>query len=297
MKLNLSLLLLGTVLAAACGGEQADPPEVSAASADTVALEKIRADYVSHYNMAHAPIVAEFYSDSAIYLGADGSVDEGKAAILAGLEAAMAGKPTLGLVTDETILTGDHAITRGTYTVGSTPPGAASPTNIAGNYMTYFTRENGAWKIRAVVTNYDAPPPEGLPRDTTTSPLPPENGTMKDLANEFATHHNMGHASVVAGLFTDDAIVAFPNAKPAVGRAAIEAALTALMAEGSPQITIHDVGTTQLDAEWALDGGWFEVKSKTAPATAGTYMFLARKGPDGTWKIHREIANIGPAAP
>jgi ketosteroid isomerase-like protein len=247
--------------------------------------------------MAHAPIVAEFFSDSAIFLGADGSIDEGKAEILAGLESAMAAKPTLGLATDETIIVGDHAIGRGTYTVAMTPPGAASQLNVAGNYMTYFTRENGAWKIRAVLTNYDAPPPEGLPRAASDSSVPPENGTMKELANEFATHHNMGHASVVAGLYTDDAIVAFPNSKPVQGRAAIEAALTAMMAEGSPQITIHDVGTTQLDAEWALDGGWYELKPKTGAATAGAYVLLARKAPDGTWKIHRHIGNTGPAAP
>jgi ketosteroid isomerase-like protein len=292
------LLLLGSALAAACGGDTADPPpEVSAASADTAALEKIRADYVTHYNMAHAPVVAEFYSDSAIYLGADGSVDEGKAEIQAGLEAGMAAKPTLGLATDETIIRGDHAIGRGTYTLAMTPPGAASPVNVAGNYMTYFTRENGAWKIRAVVTNYDAPPPEGLPRAAADTAAPPENGTLKDLANEFATHYNMGHASVVAGLYTDDAVVAFPNAKPVQGRAAIEAALTALMAGGSPQVTIHDVGTAQIDAEWALDGGWYELKPKTGAATAGAYMLLARKAPDGTWKIHRHIGNTGPAAP
>jgi ketosteroid isomerase-like protein len=298
MKLRLPLsLLLGSALAAACGGEQADPPEVSTASADTAALEKVRADYVSHFNMAHAPIVAELYSDSAIFLGADGSIDEGKAEILAGLEEGMPGKPPLGLAADETILKGDHAITRGTYTLGFTAPGATSATNVSGNYMTSFTRENGAWKIRAVVTNYDAPPPEGLPRAAPDSAVPPENGTMKDLANEFATHHNMGHASVVAGLYTEDAIAAFANSKPVQGRAAIEAALTALMAEGSPQITIHDVGTTQLDAEWALDGGWYELKPKTGAATAGAYMLLARKDPDGTWKIHRQIGNIGPATP
>jgi ketosteroid isomerase-like protein len=298
MTLRLPLsLLLGSALAAACGGETADLPEVSAASADTAALEKIREDYVSHYNMAHAPIVAELYSDSAIYLGADGSIDEGKAEVLAGLEAGMAAKPALGLATDETIIMGDHAIGRGTYTLAMTPPGAASQLNVAGNYMTYFARENGAWKIRAVVTNYDAPPPEGMPRAAPDSSVPPENGTLKDLANEFATHHNMGHASVVAGLYTDDAVAAFPNSKPAQGRAAIEAALTAMMAEGSPQITIHDVGTTQLDAEWALDGGWYELKPKTGAATAGVYMLLARKVPDGTWKIHRHIANTGPATP
>jgi uncharacterized protein (TIGR02246 family) len=297
MKLRLSMLMLGSMLAAACGGEKAEVPEVSAASADTTALEKIREDYVGHYNMAHAPIVAELFSDSAIYLGADGSIDEGKTEILAGLEAGMAAKPTLGLATEETIIMGDHAIGRGTYTLALTPPGAASQLNVAGNYMTYFTRENGAWKIRVVVTNYDAPPPEGLPRAAADSSVPPENGTMKDLANEFATHHNMGHASVVAGLYTDDAIVAFANSKPVQGRAAIEAALTALMAEGSPQIAIHDVGTTQLDAEWALDGGWYELKPKTGAATAGIYMSLVRKAQDGTWKIHRSISNSGPAAP
>ncbi len=286
------------LLAAACGGDKAGNQAADGAAAQA-AIDKLHADYTTHFNLHHGSVVADLYRDSAVALGADGSVEIGKAAILKGLDRRLAASPTLTLTPAETKIFGARAATRGSYTIAMTPPGGAAVT-LSGNYLTTFLRENGVWKIGGVVTNYDAPPPAGTPRDTTTvaGPPPPDNGTLKELVAGYAQHYNLGHASVVAGLYTDSAYSAFADAPAKQGRAAIEAYLTEQMAQGSPQLTIHAVGTTELPDGWAIDGGWYEVKATTPQgptARMGAYMILARRGADNSWKIHWSVTNGGPA--
>ncbi len=298
MTNRFSLILTVGVLASACAGDKAAPPAADGAAAQA-AIDQLHADYVTHFNLHHDSAVAALYSDSAVALGADGAVEMGKPAILKGLQRRLAGSPTLTLNAAETKIFGDRAASRGSYTIAMTPPGGAAVT-LAGNYMTTFVRDNGAWKIGGVVTNYDAPPPAGTPRDTTppAGPVPPDNGTLKDLVAAYTEHYNQGHASVVAGLYTDSAFSAFGDAPAKQGRAAIEAYLTEQMAEGSPQLTIHAVQTTEFPDGWAIDGGWFEIKATTPQGPVGrmgAYMLLARRGADNSWKIHWSITNVGPA--
>jgi len=284
-------------LALACGGEagegSADAAADLAPSPDEAALEQIRAAYVEHFNLHHAPVVADMYSDSAVALYADGGIHMGKAAILADLESNMAGSPSLALTSGANMVFGDWAVSRGEYSVTSTPAGGAA-TTFGGNYMTVFARENGAWKIDVVLTNMSAPVPPDMPRGPRPAEAPPENGTMKDFVASYAEHFNLGHASVVAGLYTEDATAAFSGMPLAQGRAAIEAALTRRMAAGSPKITIHDVATTDLADGWKLDAGWTETTATPATGTvttSGGYLILLRREPDGSWKIHWAITN------
>ncbi len=300
MKLRLPVILMAG-LALACAGDTGetadDTAEMAAMAADEAAIEQIRADYVTHYNMHHASMVADMFSDSAVFLAADGAVDMGKAAIMAGLEADMAGTPNLSINTAETMVLGDYAVARGTYSVTTTPPEGEAMT-LTGNYMTMFARENGAWKIGAVVTNLDAPPPEGFPWAEGVAEPPPEEGQLTDLYAAYAQHYNLGHASMVADLYTEDGVASFANEAPVSGRAAIEARMAEQMAEGNPQLTIHAVGSEIL-GEWALDGGWYELSMTTEAGpvtTTGAYMLLARRAEDGSWKIHRSITNNRPAA-
>ncbi|MCI0436236.1 MAG: SgcJ/EcaC family oxidoreductase [Gemmatimonadetes bacterium] len=300
MKLRLPVVLVAGALALACAGETgeqaSETAEMATMAADEAAIDQIRTDYLTHYNMHHAPMVADMFADSAVFLGADGTVAEGKAAILANLEADMAGSPTLSLTPSETQVLGDAAVARGTYSVTATPEAGTAMT-LTGNYMTAFMRENGTWKIFAVVTNFDAPPPEDLPRGESPAEPPPENGTLTSLYSAYTQHHNLGHAPMVADLYTEDAFVAFPDAPAATGRAAIEASLAERMAQGNPQLTIHAVGTEEL-GEWAIDGGWYEVKTTTEQGettASGAYMLLARRAADGSWKIHWLVSNGRPA--
>ncbi len=71
----------------------------------------------------------------------------------------------------------------------------------------------------------------------------------------YTQQYNAGHASVVAGLYTVSAYSAGANSPPAQGRAAIEASLTQAISQGSPQLTIHDISTTELAGGWATGPG------------------------------------------
>ncbi len=305
MKLRLSIAVLASLAVAACAGDAGQEGmaedaavEMSPMAADEAAIDQIRMDYVEHYNMHHPDMVAALYADSAFWLGADGRVSMGKEEILAGLTDAMAGSPTLDLTSDETMVMGDNAVARGQYTVSVTPEGAAEPMTLAGAYMTYFVRVDGEWKINGALTNYNAAPPEGLPyAEGTSDEPPPEEGTMGELITAYETHFNLGHASMVADLFTEDGVAGYGNLPVRTGRAGIETTLNERLAI-SPQIDLHDVGTIELGGGWALDGGWYELTATTeaGPAnTQGGYLILARQAEDGTWKIHWAFSNSQPA--
>jgi len=303
MKRLSALLLLGAFLA--CSGEAADEEAVpapgpataaAAPSADEAALDEVTASFEEHYNMHHASVVADLYTDSAFFLSADGAVHEGKAAILASMEADMATSPTLDLMTDGRMVFGDMAVTRGTYT-HTAPVEGAEPVSTTGTYMTLYQREGDTWKIGSVITNFHAPPPEGFAYQEPGGDPPPEASSMTELNAAWMQHFNLGHADMTAEYHTEDGFVAPPNGEPVTGRAAIAAAFAEMMAEGSPQITLHGVGTFQLAEGWALDGGWYEMSMTTpeGPATfGGTYMALVRQQPDGSWKLHWDVANGHP---
>jgi uncharacterized protein (TIGR02246 family) len=303
MKLRRSVVLTLAGVLAACSGETGDQGMAQSAAEVTpeAALEDIRAQYVEHYNMHHPDVVAGFYTDSAVWLAADGNVLNGKAAITAALQAAMGASPTLDLASSETMVVGDHAVTRGTYTLNLTPEGGA-PTSATGHYMTYFRKQGDAWKVDRVITNYTTAP-VGMPEPTppaTPPPPPAENGTLAEVAGPWAQHFNMGHAEVVANLYTENAVVSFADGSLAEGRAAVSAALAGVIAQGQPQITIHDVQTVDLGNGYVFDAGWFEA---TATAEGGPqrqmggYMLLGQRAEDGSLKIHWHYANGTPTPP
>jgi uncharacterized protein (TIGR02246 family) len=140
-------MLAAAALAAGCASEEMpEVPEVTAMAVSVTdpALEKVREDYVTHFNMGHASVVGELFADSAVMLAADGSVDEGKAAIVAGMEQTMGSSPTLDITTVETTVMGDMALTRGRYQIGMTPPGA-SQVDLSGYYgVVALTGRTGA---------------------------------------------------------------------------------------------------------------------------------------------------------
>ncbi len=298
MRSRIPTLVLMFAVAACAGdtGEQADAEsaQASMAEADEAALEQIRADYVTHYNMHHPDVVAAMYTDSAVGLWADGRIDENRADILAGLTEAMAGSPTLGLTTGETMIFGDHAITRGAYNVSMTPEGAPAPVTMTGNYMTHFVRQNGEWKINWVTSNSDAPLPEGMYAADEDSETPPDEGTMTALLTAYTTAFNAGDAAAVANLFTEDAVAAFSNLPLKQGRVAVQEAISERLAMGdSPKVEIHDVGTMELGDGWAVDGGWYTITAGATTQT-GSYASLNRLQADGTWKIHWLVSNGQP---
>jgi uncharacterized protein (TIGR02246 family) len=265
MKFRPTLPIFVGLAVASCAGEtgdataemeMAEPAVEDVVSADEAALNAFAASYAEHYNMGHASMVAEMHAADAMTLLANGSVNEGMEAITASLEEAMAPSPTLSIDVGDTMVFGDWAVARGAYGVDVTPEGAEA-ISTSGHYMTVFSRQQDAWKIAFLITNYDAVPPEGFPSVEGDAEPPVEEGTMTDLVAAYVEHFNAGHASMVAGLYAEDAVSAFSNLPLAEGRAAIEATLGERLAMGSPQLTLHDVGTLDLGDGWAVDGGWY----------------------------------------
>lgn len=296
------------LLAAGCAGdasqEGAEAASEAAASemsesmsADEAAIDQIRTDYVQHYNMHHAPVVAELYTDSATWLSADGEVYEGRPAIQASLEEAMAMTPTLTLNSRETMFFGDWAMGFGDYSVQMNPPDG-EPMTATGAYLTGFERVDGQWKIAGVITNYNTAPPEGMPAAEMSDAEPPaEEGTMTALVEAYETHFNLGHAEMVADLYTDDATVAFANLPIGEGKAAVVSSLQERFAMGdSPQVDIHDIFTMELGEGWAVDAGWYAITDgEGAELQHGNYINLLQQV-DGEWKIHWMVSNAAPQA-
>ncbi|HEX9699841.1 MAG TPA: nuclear transport factor 2 family protein [Acidobacteriota bacterium] len=304
MKLRLLLAVFVVVGLAACGGgadtETAAPApaETAAPMDDDAALEERTEYYVTHYNMHHPSMVVELYTDDAVVLEADGSVHDGKAAILAAMEADVAGSPTLTVDTADRVIVGDAAVARGTFSVEMTPEGAAEPMTVSGNFMTLHQRAAGEWKIHRLITNFDSEPAPGTEMTGLPAEAPPElaDSPLAAVRDYYQTHFNMGHGSMVASMFEEDAVVAFANQPWMEGRAAVEAHLNAEVEAGATGLVIHPVGAEDLGEGWAIEGGWFEINTAGGMVN-GTYMVLGRQQDDGAYRIHWSLANGHPATP
>lgn len=309
MKLRSTLPLFVGLILAGCAGdtgeETAEATEMASAetemadegtadaSADMAALADMAEQFETHYNMYHPDMVADFYAEDAVALMANGGVQEGRAAIEARLTADMEGQPTLSLDQAESIVSGDVAVTRGTWAVETTADGQAMA--LGGNYLTMQRRVDGAWKIGMVVTNYDAPPPEGTPLGEVPGEAPADEGTMTEIVEYFQTHYNMGHGTMVGTqLYTDDAWASFANAPAVSGPAAIGAELQARADAGASNLVIHDVATIPMGDGMAVDAGWYEMDTADGPV-GGSYILLAEQADDGSWKIKWQVSNGMPA--
>ena len=290
------LLLVGLTLIACSSdaNEQAtsNAAEVAAPSPEEAAIEQVRAAYVEHYNLHHPAEVAKLYGDSAFVLGADMIVLEGRAEVQKSLETALAASPTLSLTTRNTMVVGDHAVTLGEYSVTSGTGAQAS--TMGGTYLVLLHDNNGRWEIVGNLNNLNAAPPSGFVQSSGKE-APPEKGEMKEFTAKFTQLYDASDWAGLAGMYTADAKVAFSQAPLIEGTAAIRQRFEQRFgSNSSPKLELHDVGTMTLDADWAVDGGWFTVQA--APPTGrftqdGMYMNLLQRQPDGSWKTHWSVVN------
>lgn len=300
MKLRPALFLLSALLVLGCGGDAGEPetvveetaaPEMSAEEAAMAAIDALGNAFEEHYNMGHASMVADLHADDAVRLMADGGIYSGRDQILASLEEAVAGSPSLTVNRGDTKIIGDHAVSHGTWAVEATMESGEAVTQ-SGSYMSVARHMDGDYKIVASLTNYDAPTPEGFQFRAPPSETPEDlvDGPTADIIDYYQTHYNMGHASMVADLFVDDGVAAFAGAPAAQGREAVEALIAAGIEAGN-QLTIHDVMTEDLGDGYYLDIGWYQVENEMP--TWGTYMVLAHRAEDGTGKIVWAASNGG----
>ena len=305
MKLRNTWIIFAIVAIAACGGAAEEPATDSAATAevaDEAAIDnsvEIRAlvdDIVVHYNLHHASMVADFYTDDAVVLPANGSVLMSREARVASLESEMAGNPALNAEVADVIVTGDTAVARGSYSVEIAPEGM-DPSSFTGSWMAGYTKADGAWKSNVLLTNYDTDPPENRPDPVAPEGPPPpdlEDDPMAELMGYYATHFNMGHGAMVASRYAENAVAAFADGPQLDGRAAIEESMNARMAElGNPQLTIHQVAAAEIGDGYVFGGGWYEMSSDNGNST-GSFMVLAQPGDGGNLQIQWAMSNSLP---
>lgn len=302
MKLRMSCMLFAAFLVAACGGAAEEPAaetpatEAEASMSDAEALDEQLEYFVTHYNMHHADMVAELYHDEAVFLSADGSVNEGREAIEASMAAAMETmSPTLDLEVIDRVLTDQWAIAMGRWNIEGTPEGADASMMMGGHYMSAHQKVGDEWRTMYVITNYDQEPPPEAPRGEPPAEEPPEStdSPLAELAEYWVTHYNMHHPDMVASRYAEDAMVAFANRPLAEGREAVAEQLAAAIEEGEPEITIHEVDFQEIGDGWILSGGWYE-QSTTAGDVAGAYMGLSRPDAEGNMQIHWHVSNGHP---
>lgn len=118
---------------------------------------------------------------------------------------------------------------------------------------------------------------------------------------EFASHFNQGHADVVAGYYTEDAVFMAPNAPAAEGRAAIQKAIEELLPL-KPQLTLTTVSVVA-NGPLAVERGTY-VMTLTPPgapaAVSDTGKYLVHwHQVDGKWLLAGDIfnSNLPAAAP
>ena len=297
MKIRKIPAVFLALLIAACSADTEQASEASATpelSADEMALNQLRDDWALHYNMGHASVVAGYYADDAWSLPANVTNLEGRDAIEADMAATMeAVSPQISFSGGENMIFGDRAVAMGPYSLEATSPDG--PVTSSGTYLVTFTKLEGEWKIQGGITNYDAEPPEGFAYGDISDP-PENDGTMGDLVGSYETHWNLGHPSMVADLYADDAMAAFADLPTSEGREDIGSLLAERMEANPVDLTINDVGTIDFGDGWALDGGWYQMDGKDGgdALRVGMYLLLLNETDDG-WRIKWAVTNGKPA--
>ncbi len=302
MKTHTISLLFVALLIGACSGDMEEATEAAAMpemSPDEMALNQLRDDWTTHYNMGHASVVAGNYVEDAWTLGADQSILMDRAAIEANLAATMeAASPQITFSGGENMIFGDRAVGWGTYATEATTPDGAVTTS--GTYMTTSLKVDGDWKIQGVITNFDADPPEGFvyadPPTEASEPGTDNMPAMGDLISAYQTHYNLGHPTMVADFYVDDAMAAFANLPYTEGHDAISTLMVERMAATPADVTINEVGTISLGDGWALDGGSYQMAAKDGgqAIASGAFLLLVNETSDG-WRIKWAVTNSMPA--
>lgn len=122
--------------------------------------------------------------------------------------------------------------------------------------------------------------------------------SIEAAAVTFEEAFNSGDAAAVAALYTEDPALLPPDMARIDGREAIQSFWQGAMDSGLKDLKLetveveengdlaHEVGNLTLTAP-GPDGAPTDV--------SGKYIVVWKKGPDGTWRLHRDIWNTNPA--
>ncbi|RQO46345.1 DUF4440 domain-containing protein [Rhodococcus sp. KBW08] len=99
--------------------------------------------------------------------------------------------------------------------------------------------------------------------------------TPEDIARLFVQFANAGDADAVAGLYEENAVMAFPPGSLTVGRTAIRDVISQMLA-AAPTFTVEEALPTVISGDLAM------TSTKPSDGTGGRTQ-VARRQPDGSW--------------
>ena len=279
------LTLFALMLVVGCGGQAADDAAAdhteSSDGEDVAAVEALGENWERHYNMGagHGGMAVSHLTDTAIHWTGSGDMLFGKEAIVARLEEQLeAGGSQLQVDTEEVIFAGNFSAARGTYEVGN------SDAMIKGYYITLNENVEGEWTTRGVINNIVEG--EALSGGTGEVGDPLEGAALiQGELDYYKTHFNMGHPSMVAEKYTEDAVVMASGAEATMGRAAAEARLQGMLDAGAEISDVVAWQAREMDDQYVMGVGTFAVGGSEGMAD-GHFAGLYKRADDGGLQIH-----------
>jgi len=135
--------------------------------------------------------------------------------------------------------------------------------------------------------------PASSPASAASSPAVTEIDRTRD---EYAASWKAGDTARISGLYTDDAIVMYPDQPPVVGRAAISEYFKGFFTEFEAldfQLASSEIVVA---GDFAYDRGTYRWKAKPKKGGPpvdddGKYLVILRRESDGRWRVARDMDN------
>jgi ketosteroid isomerase-like protein len=119
--------------------------------------------------------------------------------------------------------------------------------------------------------------------------------SVRRQSNRLTALWPTGNVDSIMPLFTDDAVLAFPDARDARGQAAIREMLTNAFGSLKVESLEAHIDTIEVFDDAAYEWGTYHERyaetGKPAVQVEGRYLFRWARASDGTWRISRFTGN------
>jgi uncharacterized protein (TIGR02246 family) len=146
---------------AACAPAPAPPAPADTTAEDTAAIQGLREGWVSAYNAGNVDALAALYAEDAVRMDNETPTATSRNNIRDALAQQMnAGRATITLTSEETLVMGDRALDRGTYSASDMPAGGGEAVTASGRYLVRLEKQaDGSWAHTHTIDNTSSPPP------------------------------------------------------------------------------------------------------------------------------------------
>ena len=132
----------------------------------------------------------------------------------------------------------------------------------------------------------------GEPAEAETEAVVDDAAVLAEMTDYFETHYNMGHGSMVADLYAEDAVLLSANGQVHDGREAISTFFQQGIDQSSAQIEIQQA-EQMVHGDLAVARGTYSITGEadgTPMSYGGAYMNLLGRTADG-WEVRTAITN------